>query len=112
MAKLGPRERRRFVRHILLPEVGVGGQERLLDVSFTQDGSPSHEVAARYLRRAGLVEGSGGEPLPECPLEDPVDAALAGAWLAVERIKASLDVGRPAPLPALLRTDSSSNPGE
>ncbi|MCA9614090.1 MAG: hypothetical protein R3B99_01775 [Polyangiales bacterium] len=112
MAKLGPRERRRFVRHILLPEVGVGGQERLLDESFTQDGSPPHDVAARYLRRAGLAEGAGGEALPGCPYEDPVDAALAGAWLAVERIKASLGVGRPAPLPTLLHPDSSSNPGE
>ncbi|MCB9600859.1 MAG: hypothetical protein H6722_23700 [Sandaracinus sp.] len=112
MAKLGPRERRRFVRHILLPEVGVSGQERLLEASFARDGSPSHEVAARYLSRAGLAEGSEGEPLPVCPFDDPVDAALAGAWLAVERIKASLGVGRPAPLPALLRPDSSSSSGE
>lgn len=90
---LAPSERRRYVRHILLPEVRAEGQERLLGAHFSTDGSPSHDVAALYLTRAGLSQSSSGAPLPAATPHDPLDAALAGAWLAVEEIKRVLGVG-------------------
>ena len=48
----------RYSRHILLPEVGGGGQERLLGASaaieFSFDGGGAAAVAAVYLASAGV----------------------------------------------------------
>lgn len=97
--KLGPADKRRYVRQLLLPEVGVSGQERLLDERFCVDETPAHSVAQTYLVRAGLRHDTGAPALPPCAVSDPVDAAFAGAWLAVERIKAALRVGVAAEVP-------------
>lgn len=97
--KLSPADKRRYVRQLLLPEVRVSGQERLLDARFCADETPAHSVAHTYLVRAGLRHDAAAPTLPPCAVSDPVDAGFAGAWLAVERIKAALRVGVPAEIP-------------
>lgn len=52
---LTPEARRRYVRQILLPEVGAEGQRLLLAARFVAGPSAAHEVAATYLGRAGLT---------------------------------------------------------
>jgi len=109
---LTARERTRYARHLLLPEVGLSGQERLLaaQVRLAGDGHPSAvEVARTYLERAGLkVLASESEETPAVPVADvsaverlaghqtallPAAAALAGALSAVEAIKEVLRLG-------------------
>ena len=51
---LTARERTRYARHLLLPEIGLSGQERLLaaQVRLAGDGHPAAvEVARTYLER-------------------------------------------------------------
>ncbi len=102
---LSPAQRRRFVRHLLLPEIGPRGQARLLEAGFevrsARRGSAG-EVAALYLARAGLKaapEDVGATPIELDETDDPIDAALAGAWAAVEHVKRVLELGTSAPLP-------------
>ncbi len=92
-------QKRRYVRHLLLPEIGAAGQERLCGAAFRGGGCRAARIAADYLRRAGMREDPAALPLAVAPVDDPVIAALAGAFAAVERIKAELGVGRPAQLP-------------
>lgn len=100
---LTPAQRRRFVRHLLLPEIGPRGQARLLDARFTvraADRGSAGEVAALYLARAGLSQApADGSPIELDETDDPIDAALAGAWAAVEHVKRVLELGTSAPLP-------------
>lgn len=102
---LTPTQRRRFVRHLLLPEIGPPGQARLLGARFAVrsiDRGSAGEVAALYLARAGLnaapeMDGASTVELDEP--DDPIDAALVGAWAAVEHVKRVLELGRSVPLP-------------
>lgn len=46
---------RRYARHVLLPDVGGVGQQRLLDATVTLDvTSPAAAVTATYLAAAGV----------------------------------------------------------
>jgi hypothetical protein len=105
-------DRTRYARHLLLTEIGGAGQERLCaaDASANPDADPrAARWALEYLRRAGVSVRPGGSrvTLPSQPAlaelgGDPAleeaTAALAGAFAAVERIKAVLGVGRPGAL--------------
>ena len=97
---LTPAERRRFVRHLLLPEVGPRGQELLRDATFSfSEERAANEVATLYLTRAGLREDPAGACVELADSDDPIDAALFGAWGAVEHIKQLLGLGRSVPRP-------------
>ena len=102
---LTPPQRRRFVRHLLLPEIGPRGQARLLEARFavrSTDRGSAGEVAALYLARAGLNATSEADDATTLELEepdDPIDAALTGAWAAVEHVKRVLELGRSVPTP-------------
>lgn len=99
---LTPAERRRFVRHLLLPEIGPRGQELLRDATFgfsEERAGAAHEVAALYLTRTGLREDPAGARIDLADSDDPIDAALFGAWGAVEHIKQLLGLGRAVPRP-------------
>ena len=106
----------RFVRQLLLEEVGKEGQERLLDTGFRAAPSAdpdAYAVASEYLHRAGCPEREHGRPLRGLSA-DAVDrlagnpalraqaAALLGAFEAVEHIKHAVRAGRPASLPPTL----------
>lgn len=114
---LTPAQRRRFVRHLLLPEIGPRGQARLLDARFTvrsSDRGSAGEVAALYLARAGLnaaPEGDGATPIELDETHDPIDAALSGAWAAVEHVKRVLELGKSAPIPPNVDERSTRDPG-
>jgi molybdopterin/thiamine biosynthesis adenylyltransferase len=99
---LSPAQRRRFVRHLLLPEIGPRGQARLLEARFTvraADRGSAGEVAALYLARAGLSQApADGTPIELDETDDPIDAALIGAWAAVEHVKRVLELGKSVPL--------------
>ncbi|HJK94779.1 MAG TPA: hypothetical protein RMH85_28540 [Polyangiaceae bacterium LLY-WYZ-15_(1-7)] len=96
---LRPEDKRRYARHILLPEIGAAGQEALQAARFAPAPGPAGEVAALYLERAGLEAAADGPALQlEGAPEDPSDAAIAGAFAAVEHIKATLGVGTPGAL--------------
>jgi hypothetical protein len=126
---LSARDRGRYARHLLLPEIGLAGQERLLceRVRFAAGASEEASAVAReYLVRAGLtVSARGEERLPEeppageanaarvvsLPDDDAIEqlagepmlahaaAALAGALAAVETLKAALGLARPVEEP-------------
>ena len=89
-----PEQKRLYVRHILLPEIGQEGQARLCAASFQSARDYAGAVRARYLARAGLrgddtLEAQGGEP----------SEAVRGAFEAVEAIKRTLGVGTPGTFP-------------
>ena len=102
----------RYARHLLLPEIGQTGQERLLQsaVAFPSSGDArALEVARDYLQRAGIAVRVGGEPaaLPDATMcralasraeLEEAAAALAGAFHAVEAIKRVLGLGEAATL--------------
>ncbi len=109
---LTARERTRYARHLLLPEVGLSGQARLLSaqVELAGDGHPVAAAFARtYLERAGLkVQGEPSAASLQIPVADastvarlaghraallPAAAALSGALSAVEAIKEILRLG-------------------
>jgi hypothetical protein len=90
-----------FARQILLREIGEEGQARLCAARVWLEGDPrAVEVARDYLERAGvtvapdgvalLIEGAAGR--------DDAAAVLAGAFTAVEAIKAIVGAGAPARL--------------
>lgn len=107
------RERRMYARHLLLPEIGEAGQAKLRESRFAVPAGAdpqAAEVARDYLTRAGVHEGAGGVAVP-LPAPDALQesaptpelraaaAAVAGAFAAVETIKALVGAGRPGALP-------------
>ncbi len=100
---------RRFARHVILPEVGKAGQARLEATAVAITGDDRAAAIARlYLKRAGVPVEDGGRPtarvevVPGRPALAEAAAAIGGAWTALEAMKASLGVGRPArPAPPL-----------
>jgi hypothetical protein len=127
---LSARDRTRFSRHLLLPEIGLAGQERLCATRVSiADGASSavRETAELYLRRAGLELGAehaqarAGAEVPSAPLSVPMSseeiliavagqpalyeaaAALLGALSAVETVKGALGLGRAGDPPSGLR---------
>jgi hypothetical protein len=113
-------DKQRYSRQILLPELGLGGQERLCAARGVLEPSAdprSARVARDYLERAGVaVEASSDAELPSWPVAasdqvvrvagDPLleDSAawLLGAWAAVEVIKRLSGAGTPAEPPRSL----------
>jgi hypothetical protein len=110
-------QRARYARHLLLPELGELGQSRLLAsvVRPNQDADPGAlEVAHSYLSRAGLriaMEGCEGPAMTLASAAavtrvagapELLEAArlLAGAFAAVEAIKAAAGIGQQSQLPA------------
>lgn len=85
---LTPEQKRLFVRHILLPEIGPSGQTRLCATSFDASDDYAGALRSRYLARAGLQ----GEDRLRAQIGDPADA-VRGAFEAVEAIKRALGVG-------------------
>lgn len=54
---LSARDRTRYARHLLLPQLGEAGQERLLASTLhtlARDDAGARDVAAHYLARAGV----------------------------------------------------------
>lgn len=113
---LDAHDRERYGRQIRLPEVGLTGQQRLLNatISVCADASPTAaRVAQEYLSRAGLIlsqdRASGSINLLSeegvsalCKNADYLEeaaGALAGAFAAVESIKSVVHAGSPAPFP-------------
>lgn len=105
----------RYARHVSLPEIGEAGQARLSAARVVLRGDPRAAAIARvYLERAGVSvsDGDTGEgdlvELAEVRAGRPeLEAAarfLAGAWTAVEAIKATVGAGRPARSPTLALT--------
>jgi sulfur-carrier protein adenylyltransferase/sulfurtransferase len=103
-------DRVRFARHLLLPEIGQSGQERLLAASVRASAAADTgalAVAREYLERAGVRVDGEGERTLVLPSEADVLAlagspelveaarALAGALAAVEVVKAVLQLGEP-----------------
>lgn len=114
--RLSPQQKQRYARQVLLAEIGQSGQLRLCAarVRVGIDSDPSAAaIASDYLSRAGL-ELTTDPAAPELVLGDTraiqalagandfehAAAALAGAFSAVETIKAALGAGVPAKLPA------------
>jgi hypothetical protein len=114
--RLSPQQKQRYARQVLLAEIGEAGQLRLC-AARVRVGAKSDPraaaVATDYLLRAGL-EVREDTTLPELLLGDPgaihalsgasdfehAAAALAGAYSAVEAIKAALGAGVQGALPA------------
>ncbi len=108
----------RHARQLLLPEIGEVGQAFLSAHAVAVPGGPAGEVAAEYLRRAGVhaavtESAPGAEELealaPERvaalagrPELEAAAAFLAGAFTAVEEMKRALGVGSPGRLSARL----------
>jgi hypothetical protein len=87
----------RFVRQVLLPEIGASGQARIGAATAPVGGSgAAHDVAARYARGAGFAAVADG-PLDRAALA-PIDACandaardvLAGARAALAAIRAAV----------------------
>ena len=112
--------RRRYARQLFLGEIGEAGQERLLDARFRQGSASDADafaVAAEYLRRAGCSADQGGDEVRvpdsaavsrlagQASLQEPA-AAVAGAFCAVEHIKAALGLGEARELPSDLTLSS------
>jgi hypothetical protein len=114
---LTPEQRRRFVRHLLLPEIGPHGQARLLEARFAVRSAvrgSAGEVTALYLARAGLnaaPETDGASTVELDETDDPIDAALVGAWAAVEHVKRVLELGRSVPVPPNVDERSTGESG-
>jgi hypothetical protein len=124
-------QRRRYARHLLLVELGEPGQERLCAARVRLPGC-AHEraadVARDYLARAGVtvaVSGGSAEATRDArpvgvpdgaavsrlagdPLLEGAAAELAGAFSAVEAIKAITGAGTSGALPPnlVLRQDA------
>jgi hypothetical protein len=118
---LGPAQRARYARHLLLPELGEAGQLKLLAARVRPtegaDGE-AWEVARDYLARAG-VEEDAAQGTPVALLDASQLAALAGeprlteaakvlagALCAVEAIKRFAGLGVPAALPVTFSLSS------
>jgi len=106
-------ERVRFARHLLLPEIGLSGQEKLVRtwVHAARDADAgSLTVAREYLQRAGVTltaPGTDERGALDLPTEASVSEfagspelleaarALKGSLAAVEAIKRALELGQP-----------------
>ena len=103
-------DRVRFARHLLLPEIGASGQERLSAARVrTSEGvdAGARAVLSEYLTRAGVRVDPEGEHAVSLATAAEVEAlagapelleaarALTGALAAVEAIKAVLELGEP-----------------
>ena len=122
---LSAADKKRYARQVLLTEIGLAGQARLLQaaVSLPQGADArAAELAADYLQRAGLrVDQEAGAEVA-LPVGDAVRAlagrpelyeaaaALSGAFAAVEAIKHALGVGQRAALPVGLTLDRRPTP--
>jgi hypothetical protein len=106
---LSDAERRRYARHLLLPEIASSGQERLrasrVHVASGADPETSR-IVRDYLARAGVTNGderlelalpgtSDIQALAGEPLLVEAARALIGALAAVEAVKAILELGSP-----------------
>jgi len=115
LERLSPQEKRRYARQVLLAEIGEAGQLRLCGARVRvgrESDRGAAGVATDYLVRAGL-EATGDAAARELVLPDSstlqalagsrsfehAAAALAGAFGAVEAIKAVLGAGVPGALP-------------
>ena len=91
----------RFLRQVLLPEIGPAGQERLASASAAVAGDGlHHEVATRYARAAGVgaivagpVDVDRLAPVEVC-VHPAARSVLAGARAALGALRAG--VGLPA----------------
>jgi hypothetical protein len=130
------RQKRRYARQLLLPEIGDAGQLRLCATRLRIAGGADARAAAiatEYLQRAGIdiAAGDGDQapgrddaPAGEVALAGPAQvralagcaeleeaaATLAGAFAAVEAIKATLAIGRPGSLPAAFVLNAKASP--
>lgn len=128
-----PQQRTRYARQLLLPEIGEQGQRGLCDTQalLPRDADPGAAgVAAEYLERAGLRVRAGSDPAEATPdavrvpvasrpevarwagdeaLEEAA-AALAGAFAAVEAIKATVGTGEAGTLPEHLSLAGEREP--
>lgn len=92
---LSAEQKQRFLRPMLVREIGPAGQVVLCASEVELEGAPGSAVAALYLERAGVrVNG------PRQPAESP-DDVLRGAALALDLIKRELAIGAPTDLRAL-----------
>ena len=87
---LRPRERLRYSRQLLVPEIGVAGQAKLLAGELSL---PAHHVAwaGPYLSRAGVRWQPSGEASTEAS-QDPARRAVDATHFAVEAMKSRLDL--------------------
>jgi hypothetical protein len=106
---LSSTERTRFARHLLLPEIGASGQERLCAARVRVVAGADAEAAAiarDFLERAGVSCATEGrelfvpaasevEALAGDPLLLEAARALSGALAAVEAVKVILEIGAP-----------------
>jgi hypothetical protein len=115
---LSSAQRARYARHLLLPELGELGQERLLSSRArpTEHADAGALAVARsYLERAGVAvvqEQASTQLLVACSAEVEALAgapylleaarALAGAFAAVETIKSVVAIGHSSELPRTL----------
>ena len=108
--ELDARQRQRFARHLLLPELGKQGQAELCASSVRAPEGPAGAVASDYLTRAGVQCGDEGAAVPVAdgqvlaqlagdPSLEHAAAALAGAFAAVEAIKGITGAGEAGALP-------------
>ena len=117
-----PSQRQLYARHLLLAEVGEAGQERLCaaQARLAADADARAVTVAReYLLRAGVHVHEASAAVPDAlpvllpsaaavralagrPELEQAAAALAGAFAAVETIKAALGIGEARALPAAL----------
>ena len=111
MSALGADQRLRYARQLLVPEIGLAGQERLCAARVAVPPALA-SWAAPYLAGAGLAVSSAGSnanwesnsvdaPSLASPLADvpstPVASAIAGSWFAVETIKRELGLALASP---------------
>ena len=93
-------EAARFVRQILLPEIGEAGQRRIgaATAAVAGDGL-AHEVAVRYVEAAGFgaVAAGGVDVAALAPASLVTDAharaVLAGARAALAELRRAVGVG-------------------
>jgi hypothetical protein len=126
LERLSPEQKRRYARQVLLAEIGEAGQLRLCRTRVRIGAASDPRAAAiatDYLLRAGMVVTT-EDAAPELVLgaAGAIDtlsgdsgfghaaAALAGAFSAVEAIKAALGAGTPANLPTDLVLAGRSTP--
>jgi hypothetical protein len=79
-----------YARQIILPGVGVSGQERLCASRIVVDGDPEgRAVASGYARAAGLqIQRELVDPTPDCVI-------IAGAGVTPERLRVLSALRRP-----------------
>jgi molybdopterin/thiamine biosynthesis adenylyltransferase len=83
----------RYVRQVILPEIGEAGQARLASASVRVGGGTSGEIEAAYLRAAGVGSIERGDAddsdAPAFGITDASarDVAL-GAWRALRTMRA------------------------